>query len=1556
MLMAAGILGRGFAPGLSLALAAVFLGNMGGCRSQARTWVQVMGGPHLQLCTSLLNAGMVAKCIGVCIVLLLQPVSATNGPGMIYQLLDLSTPLPPSVQRSLGTSNLSPVWPWTSQPLRWRALSSYAQSSSDAETLITESVDEIITVKSSSLAFQLPPTPETNKNAATSAKTTLRATASPQLSLDTETYKTRRDSEFLTSTPADEEVVRSHPAEASSGLTPNPIISASSRPSPTSSAATAETPSETSPITAVYASGSTNSPGFPYSFSSLRTVSPHSSRVGYEGTHSTVMTTTVPLVPTAKTESALLSTFSDLPSSDPARSTSNVTVTSPQSGSALTTASPLTTSDGTKAAPPSELPPTSSSPATVSAGVMITTDPEAAEATAASVDSWPTPLATSFNQTTGVIGETTAADATSRPPPASSATSMPSPQIPVTSGASSVTTVPRPVRTTVATRSAQPLATVTADTASRTNPGTEMGKTSMAPPLTLTAALTSISTTAALATRGTQASAHMTTAAKGTAGTSVGSSTSPSLTCRLSDRLWVRTVVTLSSRRIRTDTMLKQNMTRGLTQALKRAFFDNDIQAQIESLERRNKVFIGFYAVSGSEVYIPSAITEAITTYGVENLTRDLERHVPDLQSVLVSASPWVPLPARWFQLKTVLQFVSTTDIIKFCSFVQTMEARLRRAFEEAESRASNSKSNLSVQILNTSVTDGSTAVTMVYMVRNQSTLLNGTMSSSLLHHLTAAELGYYLAYPPLILAEPLEYENLDTSPATEKYWVVTVILGVDNTSLGEKYQRFASLMEQRLANLLVAAQQQGRRFKRASTIGTYTVQLVSIKRLPGPKNPAELTYYALENGGALLGTTAAKILNTVDPQTMALELGYRVQLQAEPVVKNPPNNLWIIAAVLAPVGVVTVIIIIISTVLCRKNKSEFKSETMSNLHQRAKPVQGFDYAKQHIGQHGGEDEVTITQETVVLPLPGRDPVVPHEREISQDGSNTKPPKTIDIRRSRLHSEQDSVISDQSGNLDSGTTTPQKTTAQQKITKEGTRKRNVLVSDEEEGATLFEHVSKTSDDPFDTSSGSVQLLSIKPLSAHPGYSQPGLERSPDTAAVNGEVNKALKQKSDIEHYRNKLRLKAKRKGYYDFPEVENNQPMTEKERKVYEKGQMEINRVLEAETQVSSTFTESRNRQSQAKNAIYRSRQSLNSPSPGGTEMDLLVTRERSRRGIRNSGYDTEPELIEETNVDRITEPRTTARPRQAKGHSETSTLSSQPSIDEVRQHMHQLLEEAFSLASAGRAAHGRHQLRCPASQPLPYTELVTSAPGTMSRSRGGLQWVPAYGQDMCQYSLPRPAYRYSQLPEMSVGSPPPVPPRNAPVAVTSLRRSTSENGNNTRPADSHSAEQLHHEAPLVPVSRSSASAEQPVTHYSGSSVPAVYAIPANRPGFPNYFIPAPAPYRNHAWTPYVGDGEAQGVWAENVTLPGYVEAFSQARYPQSSPPRQYSQTQPSNPRQCIERAQTPSTPASQQSLAEYEPSETAYSNISTAALVKAIREEVAKLAKKQTGMFEFQV
>uniref|UniRef100_A0A8C5Y2F7 KIAA1549 like n=1 Tax=Microcebus murinus TaxID=30608 RepID=A0A8C5Y2F7_MICMU len=1091
-----------------------------------------------------------------------------------------------------------------------------------------------------------------------------------------------------------------------------------------------------------------------------------------------------------------------------------------------------------------------------------------------------------------------------------------------------------------------------------TNPETPRASTPR--PLTVTAALTSM-TASVKATRLPPLRTENTDGAPPAASAAVVTTgkMASSLECQMSSKLLVKTVLFLTQRRVQISESLKLNVAKGLTQALRKAFHQNDVSAHVDILEHAHNLTVGYYATKGRLVYLPAVVIEMLGVYGVSNVTADLKQHTPNLQSVAVLASLWNTQPAGYFQLKTVLQFVSQSDNIQSCKFAQTMEQRLQRAFQDAERKVLSTKSNLTIQIVSTS--NASQAVTLVYVVGNQSTFLNGTVASSLLSQLSAELVGFYLTYPPLTIAEPLEYPNLDISETTRDYWVITVLQGVDNSLVGLHNQSFARVMEQRLAQLFMMSQQQGRRFKRATTLGSYTVQMVKMQRVPGPKDPAELTYYTLYNGKPLLGTAAAKILSTIDSQRMALTLHHVVLLQADPVVKNPPNNLWIIAAVLAPIAVVTVIIIIITAVLCRKNKNDFKPDTMINLPQRAKPVQGFDYAKQHLGQQGADEEVIpVTQETVVLPLPVRD--APQERDIAQDGSTVKTAKSTETRKSRSPSENGSVISNESGKPSSGRRSPQNVMAQQKVTKEEARKRNVPASDEEEGAVLFDSSGKAAAEPFDTSSGSVQVIAIKPtaLSVVP----PSSDRNQESSAVlNGEVNKALKQKSDIEHYRNKLRLKAKRKGYYDFPPVETSKGLTDR-KKMYEKAQKEIEHVLDPDTELCAPFAESKNRQ-QMKNSVYRSRQSLNSPSPGETEMDLLVTRERPRRGIRNSGYDTEPEIIEETNVDRVHEPRGYTRSRQVKGHSETSTLSSQPSIDEVRQQMHMLLEEAFSLASAGHAGQSRHQEAYGSAQHLPYSEVVTSAPGTMTRPRAGVQWVPTYRPEMYQYSLPRPAYRFSQLPEMVMGSPPPpVPPRTGPVAVTSLRRSTSDIGSKTRMAESAGPEpaQLHDSASFAQVSRgpvSVAQLDQSALNYSGNTVPAVFAIPAaNRPGFTGYFIPTPpSSYRNQAWMSYAGENELPSQWADSVPLPGYIEAYPRSRYQQSSPsrlPRQYSQ--PSGLHPSLEQAPAPSAAASQQSLAENDPSDAPLTNISTAALVKAIREEVAKLAKKQTDMFEFQV
>ncbi|XP_002709259.3 UPF0606 protein KIAA1549L homolog isoform X4 [Oryctolagus cuniculus] len=1087
----------------------------------------------------------------------------------------------------------------------------------------------------------------------------------------------------------------------------------------------------------------------------------------------------------------------------------------------------------------------------------------------------------------------------------------------------------------------------------------EVPRVSTPRPLTVTAALAS-GTAPVKATRWPSSPSENTDAALpavSTAVVTIGKMAS-NLECQMSRKLLVKTVLFVMPRRAQTSESLKLTVAKGLTQALRKAFRQSDVVAHVDILEHSHNVTVGYYATKGRLVYLPAVVMDMLGVYGVSNVTADLKQHTQNLQSVAVLASPWVPQPAGYFQLKTVLQFVSPSDNIQSCKFAQTMEQRLQKAFQDAERKVLNTKSNLTVQVVSTS--NASQAVTLLYVVGNQSTFLNGTVASSLLSQLSAELVGFYLTYPPLTIAEPLEYPNLDISETTRDYWVITVLQGVDNSLVGLHNQSFARVMEQRLAQLFMMSQQQGRRFKRATTLGSYTVQMVKMQRVPGPKDPAELTYYTLYNGKPLLGTAAAKILSTIDSQRMALTLHHVVLLQADPVVKNPPNNLWIIAAVLAPIAVVTVIIIIITAVLCRKNKNDFKADTMINLPQRAKPVQGFDYAKQHLGQQGADEEVIpVTQETVVLPLPTRD--APQERDIAQDGSTIKTAKSTETRK-RSPSENGSVISNESGKPSSGRRSPQNVMAQQKVTKEEARKRNVPGSEEEEATGLFDSSGKAAVDPFDTSSGSVQLIAIKPAALP--VAQPPADRSQESSAVlNGEVNKALKQKSDIEHYRNKLRLKAKRKGYYDFPPVEANKGLTER-KKMYETGPKEIEHVLEPDPELCAPFAEPKNRQ-QMKNSVYRSRQSLNSPSPGETEMDLLVTRERPRRGIRNSGYDTEPEIIEETNVDRVHEPRGYARSRQVKGHSETSTLSSQPSIDEVRQQMHMLLEEAFSLASAGHASQSRHQDAYGSAQHLPYSEVVTSAPGTMTRPRAGVQWVPTYRPEMYQYSLPRPAYRFSQLPEMVMGSPPPpVPPRTGPVAVASLRRSTSDIGSKSRMAESVGPEpaQLHDSASFTQVSRgpvSVAQLDQSALNYSGNTVPAVFAIPAaNRPGFTGYFIPTPpSSYRNQAWMSYAGESELPSQWADSVPLPGYIEAYPRSRYQQGSPsrlPRQYSQ--PAGMHPSLEQAPAPSTAASQQSLAENDPPDAPLTNISTAALVKAIREEVAKLAKKQTDMFEFQV
>lgn len=61
-------------------------------------------------------------------------------------------------------------------------------------------------------------------------------------------------------------------------------------------------------------------------------------------------------------------------------------------------------------------------------------------------------------------------------------------------------------------------------------------------------------------------------------------------------------------------------------------------------------------------------------------------------------------------------------------------------------------------------------------------------------------------------------------------------------------------------------------------------------------------------------------------------------------------------------------------------------------------PVQGFDYAKQHLGQQGGDEEtLPVSQETKVLPI--RDMPLSLEKVIHPDGTSTKKTLSSEIRK-----------------------------------------------------------------------------------------------------------------------------------------------------------------------------------------------------------------------------------------------------------------------------------------------------------------------------------------------------------------------------------------------------------------------------------------------------------------------------------------------------------------------------------------------------------------------------
>ncbi|XP_039881009.1 UPF0606 protein KIAA1549 isoform X2 [Simochromis diagramma] len=695
-----------------------------------------------------------------------------------------------------------------------------------------------------------------------------------------------------------------------------------------------------------------------------------------------------------------------------------------------------------------------------------------------------------------------------------------------------------------------------------------------------------------------------------------------------------------------------------------------------------------------------------------------------------LSVSPNWSTPDRNYQVHSVLQFVPGHVDVRFCNFSESIERGLTRAFAEVRRRSKES-TNFTVHIVNITMAApiyeeqglARKPVDITFTVRSSRSYLMGSEISSALMKLTMVEFSYYMGFPVLQIAEPFHYPELNTSQLLRSSWVRTVLLGVLDQKVGER--TFQANMERRLALLLGEAIGSVRRVKRATTIGNSSVQVVSTSRLAGTDLPLEIVYFVEgPSGQRMPADQTASLLNSLDVQRAAIVLGYRVQgILAQPVEKvtsspsdNENTNMWIIIGVVIPLLVVVVIISILYWKLCRTDKLEFQPDAMTSIQQRQKlqapTVKGFDFAKLHLGQQS-KDDVMVIQEPVPSGLGPvqvsiKDGLSPSENgeiptPISKTSASSTKASRSGRRRGRISSSDgDSVLSDHSSERESTEENlrAQATPSDSKQTRKVPI--NVLngpppmndTNEQLSSASIFEHVDRISrgTDASRRLPNKVQLIAMQPMPVPPLHSPPVNGKLSDTNQMTKEIQVALRHKSEIEHHRNKIRLRAKRKGHYDFPAMDDIGGLGDAKDpdRIYRKEQMQIDKILDPDAQMPSVFMEPKKSGRGRRSPKQRMKDQMN----GGmmeADKDHLITEDtdaayRKCPGVNNVAYVSDPDQgpgsphRSPSPTDDVFPAPTSSPP----GHAPPPPpyMPPQPSIEEARQQMHSLLDDAFALVS----------------------------------------------------------------------------------------------------------------------------------------------------------------------------------------------------------------------------------------------------------------------------------
>ncbi|XP_034382645.1 LOW QUALITY PROTEIN: UPF0606 protein KIAA1549-like [Cyclopterus lumpus] len=685
-------------------------------------------------------------------------------------------------------------------------------------------------------------------------------------------------------------------------------------------------------------------------------------------------------------------------------------------------------------------------------------------------------------------------------------------------------------------------------------------------------------------------------------------------------------------------------------------------------------------------------------------------RHPPRGSGPMPGVATLYTVPDLRYQLHFVLQFVPAHVDVRVCNFSERVESGLVMAYAETR-RRSHEAGNVTVQLLNITMSvsrplaaaEQKVSVDVTFAVRDGRDYLLGSEVSEHLRKLSLVEFSFYVGFPALQIAEPFHYPELNTSHHLRSTWVRTVLLGVSEQLVAER--SFKARLERRLALLLEESLQAASRgrWRRATAVGNNSLQVVRVARLSGVERLLEVFYFVEGPGGERIPAEAMAVtLNRLDLQRAAIVLGHRVQRPiAQPVetLSVPPaetesSSIWLIVGVVVPVLLALFIIIILYWKLCGSEKLEFQPDAINTIQQRQKlqapSVKGFDFAKLHLGQHS-KDDIMVIQEPGPLPAPAKEATPSDGGDLNtpkSKGSSTKVPRTSH-RRGRLSpSDGDSLGSDQSSGRESAeestrpVATPTEGKQHRKTPKNGRSKLGGGPDELLSSSSIFDHVdrlSRGSSDGTRRQANKVQLIAMQPRPSPPTQHPPHL--SPTlTEKVSTEV--ALRHKSEIEHHRNKLRQRAKRRGQCEFPSMDDimdafgdGPVQSEVAQRLYSSAHDHMDCILQANNQSPPTPTNSRRRGRRSP----RGRRAQ--PGPGSlpdTDRDRLLTDHsatyRKYPGLNNVAYMSDPDLPPDHGSPSPTDEVFDSAP--------PPYMPPQPSIEEARQQMHSLLDDAFALVS----------------------------------------------------------------------------------------------------------------------------------------------------------------------------------------------------------------------------------------------------------------------------------